>query len=58
MPSALAIGVLVYGAYCALGRAVGRLLSSARRRRLFHRGIGGFYLFSALGLAWFDPRRT
>ena len=58
VPSALAIGVLVYSAYCVLGRGVGRLLANARRRLLFHRAIGGFYLFSALGLASFEPRRS
>ena len=58
VPTSLAIGALVYGGYCALGRGVGRLLASAKRRRRFQQGIGGFYLFSAAGLAWFDPRRA
>jgi homoserine/homoserine lactone efflux protein len=58
VPSALVIVVLIYTGYCALGLGVRRLLSTLRRRRAFNRGVGGFYLFSALGLAWFDPRRS
>ena len=58
VPSALAIVIVIYTGYCMLGLGVRRLLSTLRRRRAFNRGVGGFYLLSALGLAWFDPRRS
>ena len=58
VPPALAIIALVYGAYCALGSWLARFLASQRRRLVFSRGIGGFYLLSALGLAGFDPRKA
>ena len=58
VPPALAIIALIYGAYCALGSWLARLLAGPRRRLVFGRGIGGFYLLSALGLAGFDPRKA
>lgn len=58
VPCALTIIALVYGAYCALGSWLARFLASLRRRLAFNRGIGGFYLLCALGLAGFDPRRA
>jgi len=58
VPPALAIIALVYGAYCALGSWLARFLASRRRRLVFNRGIGGFYLLCALGLAGFDTRRA
>jgi threonine/homoserine/homoserine lactone efflux protein len=49
---------LIYTGYCTLGLGVRRMLSTLRRRRAFNRGVGGFYLLSACGLAWFDPQRS
>jgi homoserine/homoserine lactone efflux protein len=54
VPTALVIVVVIYAAYCALGLGVRRLLSTARRRRIFNGGVGGFYLFGAVGLACFN----
>lgn len=58
VPSALVIVAVVYAGYCLLGLGVGRVLSTLKRRLLFTRGVGGFFIVSALGLAWYDPRRV
>lgn len=56
-PSALAITVIVYIGYCAIGLGVNRLFSG-RRKIWFDRITGTSYLAFALGLANADLRRA
>ena len=58
MPTASTIVALIYIGYVLLGAPIRRLLTSARRQRLFNRSAAGFYLFSAAAVAASDPRRT
>lgn len=58
MPTASVIVLLNYVGYTLLGAPLRRVLSSARRRRLFNRSAAGAYLFTAGALALADPRRT
>ena len=57
MPTVLAMNALIYTAYAAFGVGIGRLLRTARRRRLFDRGVGGFYIAAGSGLAFNEIRR-
>lgn len=54
VPTALAISVIVYVGYCAMGAGVGRLLGTVRRRLAFNRSVGSFYIFAGVGLAASD----
>lgn len=56
-PSALAITVVVYIGYCAIGQGVNRLFSG-KRKIWFDRITGTTYLAFALGLANADLRRA
>jgi len=54
VPSALVITGTIYLAYCALGTGVGRFLGTVRRRLVFNRSIGTFYIFAGSALAASD----
>lgn len=56
-PSALAVTVIVYTAYAALGLCVERLFAG-QRRLWFDRGAGATYLVFAAGLALASGRRA
>ena len=57
IPIATIIVAAVYAGYTAIGSALRRLLTSARRRRIFDRAAGTLYLCFAAALAVADPRR-
>ena len=54
-PTALIIIFAVYMIYGALGSFLGRWLATPHLRTIFNRGVGGFYILCALGLASFEP---
>lgn len=58
MPTASAIVALIYVGWVLLGGPLRRLLTSARRQRLFNRTAGGFYIVTASAVAFADPRRA
>ncbi len=55
VPTALAIVVIVYFGYAVTGLGVSRLLASERRRSLFNKGVGSFYMLAGIGLATVEP---
>ena len=56
-PSALAVNIIVYTAYCALGLGVKRLFGGTRKR-WFDRSTGILYLGFSMGLAAADLRKA
>ncbi len=54
IPTALGITTITYSVYCGLGRALTRLLSTARRLLAFDRLIGSIYIAAGAGLALAD----
>ena len=56
-PSALSVLLVVYIAYCAVGRGAARLFTGARQF-WFDRGAGSLYLIFPAGLAVADLRRS
>ena len=54
VPTGLAVTAAIYIGYCALGTGVGRLLSSLRRRLIFNRAVGSFYICAGAALAAAD----
>ena len=56
VPTALVITGAIYVGYCALGSGIGRFLGSLRRRMLFNRGIGSFYICAGAALAATDSQ--
>ena len=55
VPTALAIVAIVYFGYAVTGLGLSRLLGSVRRRSLFNKGVGSFYMLAGLGLATVEP---
>ena len=58
MPTASAIVAMIYVGWVRLGGPLRRLLTWARRQRLFNRTAGGFYIFTASAVAIVGPRRA
>lgn len=58
VPTSFAITILIYGGYCALGLGIASLLGSIRRRRLFDRTVGAFYIAIGTGLALYEGQQN
>jgi homoserine/homoserine lactone efflux protein len=56
VPTALGITAAIYVGYCALGTGIGRFLGTLRRRLIFNRSIGSFYIFAGAALAASDTQ--
>lgn len=54
IPTALTIGFVVYLGYGALGSGIQPLFKTVKRRIMFNRGVGSFYIMSGVGLASTD----
>ncbi len=63
VPTAMVITVCIYIFYSALGLGFRQFLGTARRRLVFNRSVGAFYIFAGMALAASDyqppaPKRT
>jgi homoserine/homoserine lactone efflux protein len=50
VPTALSITAAIYVSYCALGTGIGRFLGTLRRRLIFNRSVGSFYICAGAAL--------
>lgn len=56
VPTSFAVTILVYGGYCAAGVGFARLLGTVRRRLVFNRTVGLFYIAMGAGLSLADTQ--
>lgn len=58
VPTALIVTAMIYVMYCLIGVPLTRILSTARRFKIFNRAIGSFYICAGVGIALADIRPT